>query len=554
MKKNFYNTFMLLTITVIMASCSGNVTTTVQPGTWQWKNASATADLATVNTPVTLNTAYDVITLRYQFYVSMYCNASSLNGTASGNANLQAYLQYYDAGTASSYSNPAAIATYGIVPPNTQRHAGANVISNNTTGGIDRFSGTGGAITTGNYSSAAISQTDNWHTVADEGTTYSDASGNAYKQAGAAFVMASTSATVSNATTGTTILLAQPTSPWAYAAYTSATATTTNPTPTRKSFVYTSTNGPTASTMRPINLAVSANGSSTAMVTYLYEIEFHIKANIQYPVTSTSKFGVKGGNRYFFRIRIAGDQTTTVPGTFGGTSSSSYTIYLSPYGIGGATSDDPNLAQTSTDPIGTIGYYKVKNPFPYLDVASNIIPNTLPVIYSQELTATGQGNTVVLNWATANEINNKYFDVERSANLNNWVTIGTANSYFDNGTGNGHAYTLTDNSPLAGKSYYRIVQYDLDGKSNTSRIVTLTRQGQQNLMLYPNPAHDQIVLEGAEIGAMYAIYSMAGQFIKTGTVTNEQQTIALPSLATGTYILKVQPHDGKPVSIKFLVR
>lgn len=69
---------------------------------------------------------------------------------------------------------------------------------------------------------------------------------------------------------------------------------------------------------------------------------------------------------------------------------------------------------------------------------------------------------VDLNWITASEKNNDYFKVERSKDLQSWEYVGeipgAGTSSFQN------EYTLTDDSPFDGTSYYRLLQYDFDGK------------------------------------------------------------------------------------------
>jgi len=67
--------------------------------------------------------------------------------------------------------------------------------------------------------------------------------------------------------------------------------------------------------------------------------------------------------------------------------------------------------------------------------------------------------TVRLYWTTTSETNNAYFEVLRSDDKANFVSIGKV-------TGNNaaHDYVFTDYSPLSGTAYYKLRQVDLDGK------------------------------------------------------------------------------------------
>jgi hypothetical protein len=77
--------------------------------------------------------------------------------------------------------------------------------------------------------------------------------------------------------------------------------------------------------------------------------------------------------------------------------------------------------------------------------------------------------TIALSWATATEINNDYFTVEKSANGNDFYLIGRVN-----GTGNSmmeNSYAFVDDSPLRGNNFYRLSQTDYDG--TTIRFTTI---------------------------------------------------------------------------------
>jgi hypothetical protein len=78
---------------------------------------------------------------------------------------------------------------------------------------------------------------------------------------------------------------------------------------------------------------------------------------------------------------------------------------------------------------------------------------------------------VELNWATASELNNNYFTVERSADGFNWEEVlqtpGAGTTTLQSN------YTKFDTRPLSGLSYYRLKQTDMDGKFSYSNIVSV---------------------------------------------------------------------------------
>lgn len=78
---------------------------------------------------------------------------------------------------------------------------------------------------------------------------------------------------------------------------------------------------------------------------------------------------------------------------------------------------------------------------------------------------------VNLDWATAAEVNNNFFTVERSTDGENFEPLLTKP-----GAGNSTVnlyYNATDESPVSGYSYYRLKQTDFDGHYTYSNIETV---------------------------------------------------------------------------------
>jgi hypothetical protein len=97
----------------------------------------------------------------------------------------------------------------------------------------------------------------------------------------------------------------------------------------------------------------------------------------------------------------------------------------------------------------------------------------LPVTY-KEFTARKEATTDVLDWTTGSEENNKQFNVERSANGEEFTKIGTVASKAPNGTSQIDInYTFVDEKPMTGHNYYRLAQEDIDGKISYSKTLDL---------------------------------------------------------------------------------
>ncbi len=141
---------------------------------------------------------------------------------------------------------------------------------------------------------------------------------------------------------------------------------------------------------------------------------------------------------------------------------------------GGATWQDLGGTVSGTLAGGTITSNAVNYPVgSYLVTLASIdvIATPLPVklLYFDALSKDGQ---VQLKWATGQEVNNDYFQVERSADgqaflpLSNPVPgVGTTEEL--------QRYELMDESPLPGLSYYRLKQVDFDGRFEYSDVLSV---------------------------------------------------------------------------------
>lgn len=108
--------------------------------------------------------------------------------------------------------------------------------------------------------------------------------------------------------------------------------------------------------------------------------------------------------------------------------------------------------------------------------------------------ATVEAGSVKLLWVTASELNNDYFQVERSQDGIEFfpvVRIPGAGT-----TSQRNTYQAMDENPLPGTSYYRLSQVDFDGTISYSRVAMVHIAGEvaDILKLYPNPVRQGDIL------------------------------------------------------------
>lgn len=157
--------------------------------------------------------------------------------------------------------------------------------------------------------------------------------------------------------------------------------------------------------------------------------------------------------------------------------------------------------------------------------------------------AKAEGETALLEWMTASEVNNDGFNVERSSDGKNWETIRFVNGF---GTTNeANFYNIVDEQPLAGANYYRLKQMDFDGQFDYSPIkVVVFRKAATSanqINIYPNPVRDFVNINFDEQPQDFtiSIFNVAGQLVRT-TITNERNNaIYLNDLESGLYFVQI---------------
>jgi hypothetical protein len=167
----------------------------------------------------------------------------------------------------------------------------------------------------------------------------------------------------------------------------------------------------------------------------------------------------------------------------------------------------------------------------------------LPVTWLS-FTAQDGGNRVNLDWATASEINNSHFEVERSTNGLDWLQLGQLSGQ---GTTVGEShYAFSDITPLAGYNYYRIKQVDFDGNYSYSSVeLVVFANGNLALsQIYPNPSRGivQVDLPLNRDELLLNVTDMQGNLQYTEWVQGESTSIDVSHLPKGIYLV----HVGKP--------
>ena len=134
---------------------------------------------------------------------------------------------------------------------------------------------------------------------------------------------------------------------------------------------------------------------------------------------------------------------------------------------------------------------------------STYIKSNLLIVKYSSFSATITNKTILLHWVTAQEINNNYFEIERSFNGEDFTTVGLALDGFENDSKKEYAFK-DDSKLLETKDvvYYRLKQYDIDKifHYGASIMVVLKAEKKAIIQISPNPFNEKFTLkfEGVE--------------------------------------------------------
>ncbi len=194
---------------------------------------------------------------------------------------------------------------------------------------------------------------------------------------------------------------------------------------------------------------------------------------------------------------------------------------------------------------GTLNYTGYTGTFsPFAIVQSNMI---LPVSWVS-FNGKKVENGISLNWITASEHNNAYFEIERSIDGNNFVPIGTVKAKNNH---SGNTYNYIDHHPLKANSYYRLKQFDIDGRSSYSSIVRIFSENNDDIKVVAVPGSKQLIVSipsQVEGKIEVVIFDSGGRPLLNRQIISGQQNIVQTGFAQvkGVYYLSVV-RDGKRI-------
>ena len=217
------------------------------------------------------------------------------------------------------------------------------------------------------------------------------------------------------------------------------------------------------------------------------------------------------------------------------------------------------LNQQSVSPPLEVGNHEIK--IRVTDAANEVAIYTetitvetcfnMPVTYSYIKVYPAPEQGIQLEWQTTNEVNNNYFDVERSADGRSFKKVGNAISQPVSTKDSGlKTYRFTDAWAPEGLSYYRLKQVDLDGTVDYSKILSVSLgegADRKTITISPNPVQNKVKIElisAPQGDFVVEIIDTNGRSHRSVRGHNEAEgfryELDTHSLSSGLYLLSVR--------------
>lgn len=171
---------------------------------------------------------------------------------------------------------------------------------------------------------------------------------------------------------------------------------------------------------------------------------------------------------------------------------------------------------------------------------------TFPITLS-DFTGKRVGSTIELRWVTESETDNAYMEVERSRDGIKFGKIGEKKAYGDGNSKVQQTYAFTDYEPLPGINYYRLHQFDKDGKDEYHKIESVIFSDSKGggIQVFPTIVANELNIvwdkETRTDGEVF-ISNATGQLLLRQAIGagTQQHNIELPALPAGTYFVTIQ--------------
>lgn len=176
--------------------------------------------------------------------------------------------------------------------------------------------------------------------------------------------------------------------------------------------------------------------------------------------------------------------------------------------------------------------------------SSGVMSGTMPVTFLN-ISAKKINENILVSWQTASEQNCRNFSVERSLDGKFFENIGSISASGNSNTEKNYQFIddkLSSFDSHLSTVFYRLKIIDFDASFEYSKIVSVNFVGDENILVYPNPASNFLTIE-QKTQADLKIINTEGKTVRTLHLEKGKQIINIAELPQGLYILQLQSEE-----------
>ncbi|MCE3227334.1 MAG: hypothetical protein K0S32_1885 [Bacteroidetes bacterium] len=148
------------------------------------------------------------------------------------------------------------------------------------------------------------------------------------------------------------------------------------------------------------------------------------------------------------------------------------------------------------------------------------------------------GDDVILSWETANENGVKNYTIEKSGDGFSFEMLSVARAT------NAKHYSVTDIKPFENKTYYKLSETGVDGRTTCIKTIVVSIKKTKRLNIFPNPSDGELYIAGIESGATkIKVFDRNGREVLSETHAGKEENSFLNlknKLLPGIYFLKIE--------------
>ena len=174
--------------------------------------------------------------------------------------------------------------------------------------------------------------------------------------------------------------------------------------------------------------------------------------------------------------------------------------------------------------------------------------NALPIQFTLFNVKCQDANSIII-WKTAQEQNSHRFEVQKSSDGIQWISIAVIPAAGTSAIEKSYSYT--DINPSQG-SFYRIAGFDTDGKVKYTSVLRSSCSSKDVFKLWPSPSRGPVfinIVADAASPVAIKVFNNNGALVKQHNATilqgSNQLSIDLSLLANGTYTVTAEWNNGQ---------